>query len=201
MFGHFELPTFLMNAMSEMPDKGELQASDLSSPDYVFSGHFHKRQRKGNIWYIGNAFPHNYGDSWEDERGMMFLEWGEEPVFKSWPDQPRYINIKLSELLNVGPETLLNQYTYARIMIDVPISYEEAQYLRETFADHYGAREVVLVPQQKTEEESQEIEQDVTFKTVDQIVVEGLSGLEAAEGGIDHKMLIDLYNSLDVDHS
>jgi DNA repair exonuclease SbcCD nuclease subunit len=37
VFGHFELPSFYMNAMVQMPDHGELQRSDLSSPEYVFS--------------------------------------------------------------------------------------------------------------------------------------------------------------------
>ena len=44
MFGHFELPYFKMNAMVEMPDHGGITASDISNPEYVFSGHFHARQ-------------------------------------------------------------------------------------------------------------------------------------------------------------
>ena len=68
MFGHFELPLFYMNAMVQMPDHGELQPKHFAHQDYVFSGHFHKRQNQGNIWYIGNAFPHNFADAWDDER-------------------------------------------------------------------------------------------------------------------------------------
>jgi len=60
MFGHFELPAFLMNAMVAMPDNGELTGDDLANNEYVFSGHFHKRQKQKNIWYIGSPFPHNY---------------------------------------------------------------------------------------------------------------------------------------------
>ena len=59
-FGHFELPYFLMNASIEMPDHGLISLDDFGSTGTVFSGHFHKRQAKKNIWYIGNAFPHNY---------------------------------------------------------------------------------------------------------------------------------------------
>jgi len=74
MFGHFELPLFYMNAMVQMPDHGELQASHFVHQDYVFSGHFHKRQQRDKIVYMGNAFPHNFADTWDDERGMMTLE-------------------------------------------------------------------------------------------------------------------------------
>lgn len=198
MFGHFEFPSFLMNAMSAMPDKGELSSDDVAGVELVFSGHFHKRQRKENIWYIGNAFAHNYSDAWEDERGMMFLEWDKEPMFKSWPNQPRYININLSDLLEAGPENVLNEFTYARIITDVNITYEEAQYLREGFVDQYGAREVVLVQQQKVDEDNN-VDINTEFKTVDQIVIEGLKTIEQTDSSIDHNLLIDLYNSLDVD--
>ena len=76
IFGHFELPSFYMNAMVQMPDHGQLQRNHFQHQDYVFSGHFHKRQQNNNIVYIGNAFPHNYADSGDDDRGMMILEWG-----------------------------------------------------------------------------------------------------------------------------
>ena len=40
-----------------------IKAEDLNHHGYVFSGHFHRRQVKGNIHYIGNTFPHNYSDA------------------------------------------------------------------------------------------------------------------------------------------
>ena len=49
MFGHFELPYFKMNAMIEMPDHGGITAAMLDKPEYVFTGHFHKRQYDKNI--------------------------------------------------------------------------------------------------------------------------------------------------------
>ena len=51
MFGHFELPSFYMNAMVQMPDTGELKAEHFKHQEYVFSGHFHKRQQQGKIHY------------------------------------------------------------------------------------------------------------------------------------------------------
>ena len=91
MFGHFELPYFKMNAMVEMPDHGGIKAEHLTGPEYVFSGHFHKRQYKNNIHYIGNAFPHNYADVFDNDRGAMFLTWDEEPVYVNWVRLFRYI--------------------------------------------------------------------------------------------------------------
>ena len=73
IFGHFELPSFFMNAMVQMPDHGEIQLSSFKSYELGFSGHFHKRQQQKNMVYIGNAFPHYYADAWDVERGMMVL--------------------------------------------------------------------------------------------------------------------------------
>ena len=95
MFGHFELPFFKMNAMVEMPDHGGITASMLDKPEYVFTGHFHKRQYNENIHYIGNAFPHNYADAGDNERGYMFLEWDKEPIYVNWPDCPKYVTCGL----------------------------------------------------------------------------------------------------------
>ena len=40
-----------MNAMVQMPDHGELKAEHFEHQEYVFSGHFHKRQINGNVTY------------------------------------------------------------------------------------------------------------------------------------------------------
>ena len=100
MFGHFELPHFKMNAMVEMPDHGDIQVDHFGGFERVFSGHFHLRQQKKNINYIGNCFPHNYADAGDSARGMMTLTWGQEPVFHAWPGQPLYKVLKLSQVID-----------------------------------------------------------------------------------------------------
>ena len=99
MFGHFELPHFKMNAMVEMPDIGNIRSDHFKNVGHVFTGHFHKRQHSGNISYIGNPFPHNFADVWDDDRGAMFLEWDKQPEYKIWQDAPKYRSIDLSKLL------------------------------------------------------------------------------------------------------
>ena len=193
MFGHLELPYFKMNAMIEMPDHGGLKASHLAGPEYVFSGHFHKRQYQNNIHYIGNAFPHNYADAGDDERGAMFLTWDEEPVYVNWTDCPKYKVLMLSELLDKHAE-LLDSYTYARVKLDINISYEEATFIKEKFAEQYGVRELQLMP---IKEEQEEFEGgEIKFESVDQIVVSQLDTIES--NSIDKQRLIEIYNGLEI---
>ena len=192
MFGHFELPYFKMNAMVEMPDHGGIRADDLSGPEYVFSGHFHKRQYKNNIHYIGNAFPHNYADVGDDERGAMFLTWGEEPLYVNWGEGPKYRSFTLKQLLD-DHQNLLDEYTYARVKLDISISYEEANFVREKFAEQYNVRELQLIPVKEDEEFEGG---DISFESVDQIVIQQLETIES--NSIQKKKLIDIYNSIEI---
>jgi DNA repair exonuclease SbcCD nuclease subunit len=194
MFGHFELPNFYMNAMVKMPDHGDLRAEHFENQEYVFSGHFHKRQTQGKIHYIGNAFPHNYADAWDDERGMMILDRknNSKPVYIDWPDCPKYRTIKLSTLLDKTDE-LIKSKMYLRVTLDLPISYEEAQYIKETFISQHNCREITLIPQKQDEEITTEL--DITrFESVDQIVTNEISAIDSEN--FNKRTLLEIYNEL-----
>lgn len=193
MFGHFELPHFYMNAMVQMPDTGTIQHSDLNKPEYVFSGHFHKRQQIENIIYIGNAFPHNYADSWDDERGLMILEWGGEPKYIAWPDAPKFRRLDLSKLLD-DPDKYLQNKTYARIMMDIDISYEETTFIKEKFMDQYNLREFSLLMANQDEHSIDYERGDIVFESVDQIVLSELKEIKSKQ--YDPEILISIYNSI-----
>ena len=192
LFGHFELPSFYMNAMVQMPDHGTLRASHFQNAEYVFSGHFHARQQKGNIVYIGNAFPHNYADAGDDERGMMTLEWGGTPEFEAWPDQPVYRTMKLSELLE-NTDSVLREKMHVRATIDVEISFEEANFIKEELIPQYGLRELMMIPE-KVEMDSQSEPVDLNFESVDTIVMNQLNQIESEN--YDQKILLDIYQNL-----
>ena len=194
MFGHFELPSFYMNAMVQMPDHGELRAEHFQNQEYVFSGHFHKRQKQGKVHYIGNAFPHNYADAWDDDRGMMILdrENNKEPEYINWADCPKYRTTTLSKLLD--PEAkLIKDNMYLRVTLDLPISYEEASFIKETYINQHGCREITLIPQSQVEEISTEL--DISkFESVDEIVSKEISAIDT--DNYSKKTLLDIYNEL-----
>lgn len=192
IFGHLELPGFKMNASVVMPDHGTLNSSHFENQSMVFSGHFHKRQTKGKITYIGNPFGHNFGDVWDFERGAMYLEWDKDPEFIDYTEGPRFININLSALL-ANPEIYLKPKTYLQVILDVDISYEEATFLRETFVEQYNVREFKLIKNQVEDLEA-DYSSDITFKTVDQIVIEQLSNIDS--DAFDSAKLIEIYDRL-----
>ena len=192
MFGHFELPSFYMNAMVQMPDVGDLRRDDLKC-ETVFTGHFHKRQTNKNITYIGNAFPHNYADVGDDDRGCMILDWGKDPVYVAWPDAPKYRKFLLSEILEDTDRLLLSNM-YCRVEIDVDISYEEATFIKEQFIPQYNLRELSLIQRTDIEEHSQTFDGEVNFESVDSIVTSHLTQLETAQ--YDRQLMLDIYRNL-----
>jgi DNA repair exonuclease SbcCD nuclease subunit len=193
MFGHFELPLFYMNAMVQMPDHGELQASHFTHQDYVFSGHFHKRQSRDKIHYIGNAFPHNFADSWDDERGMMIMDWGGEPKYINWDNCPKYRHVKLSDLID-KKDTIMQSKMHLKVNLDIDISFEEANFIKETFTNDYDIREISLIQDKVNLEGTYEDNPDTKFESVDQIVSEQLINIESEQ--FDKKVLLDIYNNL-----
>jgi DNA repair exonuclease SbcCD nuclease subunit len=193
VFGHFELPSFYMNAMVQMPDHGELRREDFANPEYVFSGHFHKRQHKGNIVYIGNTFPHNFSDTWDDERGMMVLEWGGTPKYLNWDNAPKYRTLKLSDLIDRKDE-IMKSKMYLRVNLDIDISYEEANFIKETFANDYDVREIGLIQDKVNLEGYTEDNADTNFSSVDQIVTEQLVNIDSDQ--FNKNMLLEIYNNI-----
>ena len=193
VFGHFELPKFMMNAMVQMPDHGELRAEDFVGPDLVFSGHFHKRQQNEKVIYIGNAFPHNFSDTWDDERGMMILEWGGQPKFIDWPNCPKYRTIKLSDLLD-NKDSIMKSKMYLRVNLDIDISFEEANFIKETFMKEHDIREISLIQDKNNLEGTIEDNPDAKFESVDQIVTEQLVNIESEQ--FDKKTLLEIYNNI-----
>jgi len=193
LFAHLELPNFYMNAQVLMPDHGGLTSNEFPNQEYVFTGHFHKRQSRGNIHYIGNAFPHTFADAWDDERGMMMLEWGGKPHYEAWPDAPKFRTLTLSKLLE-NPELYLDSNTFAKVTVDVDLSFEESNLLKDNFQTLYEVREISFVPP-KNEEHSEEWgDENIEFESVDKIVLTQLSAIDSEK--INKSLLIDIYNNL-----
>ena len=77
----------------------------------------------------------------------------------------------------------------------VNITYEEANFIKETFASQYQLRDITLMPSKK-EEHAQDWRQvdDLEVENVDQIVYNSLNAVDSEM--IDKKLLVDIYNNL-----
>ena len=70
VFGHFEIKDFYM--MPGVKAKSGLTIKDFQNKK-VFSGHYHIRQEKGNVLYLGTPYQLNFGDA-GNEKGFYILD-------------------------------------------------------------------------------------------------------------------------------
>jgi DNA repair exonuclease SbcCD nuclease subunit len=183
IFAHAELNGgFYMNSKVIMPDhENGVSVDDFGKSEYLFTGHFHFRQHKRNVIYTGNIMPFDFADDWDDDRGAMFFQWGREPEFRAWPDQPSFRTMKLSELIE-NPTKFLKPKLTARVTMDVDLSFEHKQVIKEEFTNGYDLRRLELIEEKSTaHSDPNETLKDVVFQTVDQIVHESIDKLESDE--------------------
>jgi len=98
----------------------------------------------------------------------------------------------LKQLLE-DTENIIKPKMYLRVTIDVPISFEEATFIKETFVNQYKCREISLIPQKQMEEITTDVDIQ-QFESVDQIVSGEISAIDSEQ--FNKKMLLDIYNEL-----
>jgi hypothetical protein len=123
----------------------------------------------------------------------MILEWGGTPEFIDWPDCPKYRAVKLSELIDRKDE-IMKSKMHLKVNLDIDISFEEANFIKEEFAKNYDIREISLVQDKANLDGYAEDTGDARFESVDQIVTEQLVNIESEQ--FDRTMLLEIYNNL-----
>jgi hypothetical protein len=203
IFGHFELPTFLMNQSFECPDNGGLHPDHFYQCEWVFSGHFHKKSTKRNqndipVTYAGNTFPHDFNDVHDQERGMMILEWGGVPQYESWPDAPNFHRTTISKILELmdQPEGLarFNRRSTIDCTNDLNISDEDMDEMKKLL----GARK--FIPHDVEQESLIEGDENPLIPAADyasfnDLVIDNLKKLDT-KGRYQSDILIELFRKV-----
>lgn len=202
-WGHFEFKGFVVTGYNMKMPTGP-DPSNFIGPKHIFSGHFHKRQTEGNITYIGNTFPTNFGDAGDFNRGMMVYDHvTSTPSFLDWVECPKYIKIPLSEILD-GQVTLYKD-SRVKCLVDIPISFEESSFLKTQFINQFDLREFSMEESPQLEEAlrdtqtSSETQQQLhtaedKLDSVDDLVIQMLSDIKVDQ--IDNTLLIAQYQKL-----
>ena len=191
LWGHFEIPGFILTAGHLMPDNEHYNGEFFSRYKRVFSGHFHKRQLRNNIVYFGNCFPHNYGDKNDFDRGgIIFDDQADEITFLNWDNCPKYMTGNLSDFLENPEDYLKGDKIYAKLLSDIPLEFEETNFIRDTFKNHFGLLELTIVNQ--NEMEDTEFEETHQFASISDIVIEGINKVES--DFLNKNLLMEIYN-------
>lgn len=192
-WGHFEFQGFVITGYNiKMPTGPD--PKDFKGPKYIFSGHFHKRQKGGNVVYIGNTFPTNFGDAGDNERGMIIYDHiSQELDFIDWPNCPQYIKTNITTILDGN--IILPPQSRVKCLLDVPITYEEHTFLKQSLTDEFQLREFTfednMTDLSEMEDSDTEIDQ---LESIDELVVRMLDGIDIPS--IDNPTLIKQYQKL-----
>lgn len=196
--GHFEFKGFEVTGYGMKMPTGP-DPEDFKGPEYILSGHFHKRQAKenSNVVYIGNTFPMDFGDAGDVNRGLTVYDTSTKQLeFYNWDDCPKYSKTKLSNLLDNSVKLFPN--SRVKCLVDIPISFEESTYLRQKYTEDYNLREFTLEESSEIKEALSETEIDVSLDnklaSVDELVQEMLKGIESEH--IKNQTLIEIYANL-----
>jgi DNA repair exonuclease SbcCD nuclease subunit len=197
--GHFEFRNFMITGYNLVLEHGP-DHKLFSKQKHIFCGHFHKRQAKDNVVYIGNTFPMDFGDAGDTKRGMMTYDHvNDEVKFIDWSDCPTYLKTTLTDAL--GDNWALPPNTRMRVICtnDIQISYSEAQVIKETLKDQYAFREFRLEENYADKKDALEnsISEDEVnaSQSIDDIVIQSLIDISEIKS-IDNARLVELYKLL-----
>lgn len=194
--GHFEFKDFVITGYNVKMPTGP-NPNEFKGPKHILCGHFHKRQTTGNITYIGNSFPMDFSDVGDPNRGMAIIDHSTHKlVFKNWDDCPQYVKTDLTSLLDGS--VILPTNARVKCIVDVPISFEESNLIKDTFATKFSLREFSM-------EENGDVDDALANtrivgnaasmgETVDDLVVEMLTAIKTEH--INNNTLITIYQGL-----
>jgi len=173
VFGHFEFKGFVVTGDTKEMDHGP-EHSDFKKCKRIFTGHFHKRQNKDNVYYIGNTFPMDFSDANDTERGMMIYEYSSDNIeFINWDNAPTYIRCKLSELLS-NPKKYLREKATVTCEADTEITYDEVLKLQQVLTKKFNLREINIYEPPESYNESEEIDDEDLESETTSVVVKNL---------------------------
>ena len=199
-WGHFEFKGFVISGYNIKMQTGP-EHNDFNGPTRIFSGHFHKRQIEDNIVYIGNTFPMDFSDAGDYERGMAVYEYASDDLqFIDWADCPKFIRVKLSNLVNGNVKLPTN--SRVKCVIDVPLTYEELLDIKKNFSTEYNLREIVLEESDDNDEALENTEVDDLTQTgeshgLDSMVIGMLKNIDTPK--IDQNLLVTIYSTLNIE--
>lgn len=201
-WGHFEFKGFVLTGhnikMQHGPDH-----LDFAGPKKIFSGHFHQRQISGNVIYTGSAFPMDFSDAGQYDRGMTVYDYMKDKVtFIDWPDCPKYVKAKLSAMLDES--VVIPRNARVKCVVDVPLTYEESLLVKQNYLKEYDLREINLEESDAVEDAImntdgllEEEGSDLIGIGVDHLVVQMLGNIDTDQ--IDRDLLIKLYTDLKIE--
>jgi len=141
---HIEVQGFMLNQFVKAEDGLNMQAI-TNIYDNVFLGHFHKRQSRGNVSYIGNMCRFFYGEN-DEERGWTILDVENNDYEFVEYQHPKMYKFKLSTLMNLDEDLndIFEPGDNLKLVIDKQLKYSELEEFKSKLILDYKINDLVL---------------------------------------------------------
>lgn len=201
--GHFEFKGFKITGYNVIMPTGP-DHTQFAKQEAILSGHFHQRQSQGNVHYIGNCFPMDFGDANDFRRGLAVYDHTKQKLsFKDWKECPKYVRVRLSTMLKDGYE--LPKDARVKCVLDTELNFEDGNTIRDEMTSQFKLREFALEEKNDLDDVLANTETSVgenqpemanidDVNTVDQLVIQMLNDIKSDK--IDSAILVDQYKRL-----
>lgn len=192
-YGHFEFNGFVLTGATNT-FSGGYDHTDFKRYKRIFSGHFHKRQKSGNVIYIGNTFPMDFSDANDFDRGFAIHDHSVDSVtFVNWKECPKYIRTSLSEIVNGTVEIPDN--SYISCVADINMEYSKMMEVKSAISSTYNLASITITEPtvQITNDDVEEITDTSNINTHDAIITM-LDSISSPS--IDNEHLVKIYKKL-----
>ena len=187
--GHFEFSTFMMNDHYLM--EHGLTHKALSFVDIIVSGHYHKRQAKDNVVYVGTPFPYDMNDANDTERGFMVLKDDSSYEFVDY-QKIKVISVDYKEFINnpikKGDDTTIRVVINEHIDVALMDTIKELL-LEGGFDDH--RIEYKFDANKTLDEEEVNVDTDFNVSDMDSFIISLIMSMET--DAYDKSLLVELF--------
>lgn len=193
MFSHMEFSTFQLNDSYEMVH-GQSHR-ELAHMDTVFTGHYHGRQFKDNVIYIGTPFPYDFNDDNDPNKGMC--------IFDNETGTHEFKDYSKVHMLTLTPEEILdidwNEFELGDVTVRVVVEDDVSREVLDKISDvleNNDFRTNKLVYKPKTDVKViGEITDINHLMSIDEAVVTHITNMSDNDS-INKDLLIKLYSGV-----
>lgn len=140
--GHFEVHGF--EVVRGVKFEGNIKVSHFEAFKDVFSGHFHLRQKTGNLQYLGCPYEMTWAD-YADQKGMTIFDTKtRKTTFIQNKKSPQHIKLHVSKIKDNKKLLAKAKNCYTKFFIDEVIS-DDDRLEYETILVGYNPRELSII--------------------------------------------------------
>ena len=166
---------------------------ELKHVKKIFTGHYHMRQNKDNVTYIGSPFQFDYSDANDFVRGFTVLdtENGETEFVKY--DKIHILSLDHKDFLNNDMTEIKNKSI--RLNITEEIDDDTLELIKKKLEKEIYRDSKIIYSLNKTQETITQETDVQNVESVDDVVKHHLTNMHEV-AGVDNQMLLTLYNSV-----